>query len=415
MQRSSNIDLFSNRNDLLTLAYTDDTDTASMNLSDVLRLYKGTVKQQLAGPVANQITYRYSPNYVDSTWTQDVYDNAEDQAAAGGIIAEEPVQMYFVRDPDTALAVATKRAGYLGLDSFRFEAEIPLVPTLALELGDLVTIDHFGGIAAAGYDGEIFKVTELSMDIDNLQYNVKGIRIPQTEPDVQLPTPWAYYKFEEESGTRVDSTGNGHDLAVTENYPEFPAAHVADGLRENCLHSYEDNPSYDYSSWLEYTGGSETFAADTPWSFVFWWKGTNRGSENNGGLEIYFPPAEAVIDINSLTTSPFTAYIYMYVFWGAYEAEMELDAHAYDYTQWNMYTITFDGTYVKFYINETLVWTSGAIDISGESPLEWQDVLFTDGWYNGEGYLDEAVIFNDLALSTDQIEYIYNDGVGRNL
>jgi hypothetical protein len=234
-------------------------------------------------------------------------------------------------------------------------------------------------------------------------------------PAVDLPNPWAYYKFEETTGTRVDSTGNSHDLAVTENYPSDPAAHVDTGLLGNCLHSYEDNSSFDYSSWLEFTGGSETYAAETPFSFVFWWKGSNRGTEGNGGLEIYFPPAEAVIDINSLTTSPFTAYIYMDVFYSTFEAEMELTAEAYDYTAWHMYSITFDGTYVKFYIDETLRWTSDAIDISGESDLEWKDVLFTDGWYVGEGWVDESVIYKGTALTLEQIEYIYNDGNGRDL
>jgi hypothetical protein len=235
-------------------------------------------------------------------------------------------------------------------------------------------------------------------------------------PVVDLPNPWAYYKFESVTSPIADLSGNSHNLVVTENYPLFPALQIdSGGVLGNCAWSQELNPDFDYSSWMEFTGGAETYPAETPFSFVFWWAGWNALTENNGGLEIYFPPAEAVIDFNSLTTSPFTAYIYMSVFWGAFEAEMELIGEAYNYESWHMYSITFDGTYVKFYIDKTLRWTSDAIDISGEDDLEWQDVLFTDGWSNGAGWLDESVIYKGTALTLAQIEYIYNDGNGRDL
>lgn len=149
-----------------------------INLSDNVRLYKGTVRQQLSDPTFNQIPYRYSLNNAGETWTEKTWNNAADQAALGSIVAEEPLQMYFVRDENTADAVVEKRGGYLSLDSFRFEAEIPLIPVIGeLELADVVGIDHFGGIKVGGYVGELFKVTELSLDIDNLKYGVKGIKM----------------------------------------------------------------------------------------------------------------------------------------------------------------------------------------------------------------------------------------------
>jgi hypothetical protein len=156
--------------------------SASIHLSDLVRLYKGTVRQQLAGPTFNQIPYRYSPNYASDNWTEDTYDNAADQAAYGGVLAEDPLQLYFVRDPSTALAVVENRAKYLSLDAFRIEGQIPLVPVLQdLELGSIVSIDHFGGIKIGGYTAEQFKIIELAMDIDNLRYTFKGIRIPPPE------------------------------------------------------------------------------------------------------------------------------------------------------------------------------------------------------------------------------------------
>ena len=189
VQRSSNIDLFADKNDKLTVHYTTDDDASVANLSDLLRLYKGSVRQQLAGPVYNQIPYRFAPNYANDKWSEDVYDNEGDEAAIGTVLAEEPLQLYFVRDDATAETVVEKRAGYLTLDCFRFEGEIPLIPSLeTLELAELVDIDHFGGFKEGGYVAEQFKILELSTDIDNLKYQFKGIRRPVPPPEEEYGT-----------------------------------------------------------------------------------------------------------------------------------------------------------------------------------------------------------------------------------
>lgn len=184
LQRSSNIDLFADKNDRITAKYTTDDEEPTVNLSDLLRLYKGSVSQQLADPAYNRIPYAYCPNYASGSWIEAVYDNKGDQERMGEIVEEERLMMYFVRDAATALAVVEHRSQYLDLDSFRFSGEIPLIPVLeSLELADLVTIDHFGGIKSGGYAGEQFKILQLSMDIDHLKYQFNGIRrkLPPTE------------------------------------------------------------------------------------------------------------------------------------------------------------------------------------------------------------------------------------------
>lgn len=184
LQRSSNIDLFTDKNNRIKIHYTTDSDMPTVNLDDVLRLFRGTVRQSLADPTCNQIPYLYAPNYAADKWTQEVYDNEEDQEALDEIIASDPVQLYFVRDAETALAVVERRAQYLDLDAFRFEGTVPLIPVLEeLELADLVEITHSGGIKAGGYVGEQFKILELSMDIDNLRYQFKGIRRKLPPPE----------------------------------------------------------------------------------------------------------------------------------------------------------------------------------------------------------------------------------------
>ena len=188
LQRSSNIDIFSDKNDRVSVHYTIDDEDPTVDLDDILRLYKGTVRQALADPHFNRLPYKY--NRSGDTWTEAVYDNPADQAAMDGeIVEDEPLQMYFVADAATALTVIERRAQYLDLDSFRFEGEIPLIPVLEeLELADLVSITHFGGIKSGGYVAEQFKILELSMDVDHLKYRIKGIR-RRLPPPSRVDTP----------------------------------------------------------------------------------------------------------------------------------------------------------------------------------------------------------------------------------
>lgn len=195
LQRSSNIDVFSDKNDRICIHYTTDDEEPTVHLDDLLRLHRGTVRQQLADPACNRIPYRYAPNYATGKWSEDKWDNAGDQEKLGEVVEDEPLQLYFVRDAATAVTVVERRGQYLDLDSFRFEAEIPLVPVLEeLELANLVSIEHFGGIKSGGYTDEQFKVLELSMDIDRLKYGIKGIRR-------RLPPPTALASAAPVSGT----------------------------------------------------------------------------------------------------------------------------------------------------------------------------------------------------------------------
>lgn len=177
VQRSSNIDVYADKNDRIAIKYTGDNDEPVISLDDVLRLYSGSVRQEMASPVFNRFPYRYAPNYAAGIWTEGEYNNEEDLDYVGGeIMADQELQMYFVRDAATADAVIRRRAQYCTLDSAKFSARIPMVPVLEnLELGDLVTITHHGGFDATGYVNKQFKVTKLIMDIDRLSYQIDGI------------------------------------------------------------------------------------------------------------------------------------------------------------------------------------------------------------------------------------------------
>lgn len=199
LQRSSNIDLFSDKDDLLTVKYTKDDDASVATIDDLTRIFAGSIIQNLADPAFNRITYRYSPNYASGAWIEDVWDNDDDQALLGEVVEGEPVNMYFVRDAVTAAAVAHRRGQYLDLDSFQIEAVLPLIPTLnAIELADIVTIAHFGGMKSGGFTAEEFKIIELTADIDNLKYLMRGIRrrlaeeeIPEQTWDIDVDSSWS--------------------------------------------------------------------------------------------------------------------------------------------------------------------------------------------------------------------------------
>lgn len=177
LQRSSNIDLFLDKDDRITAHYTSDDDEPVIDIDDLMRLYRGTVKQTTADPTYNRLPYSYASNYNTDKWHNGEWNNTGDQTVLGQVMIDEPLKMYFIRDLETALTVIEHRGGYLDLDAFTFEGEIPLIPVLnELELAQLVSIEHFGGIKIGGYTEEQFKILELSMDLDNMKYQFKGIR-----------------------------------------------------------------------------------------------------------------------------------------------------------------------------------------------------------------------------------------------
>ncbi len=191
LQRSSNIDLYTDKNDRVAIHFTEDDELPILNMDDVLRLYKGSIRQTTADPSYNRFRYKYAPDYVDGTWTEKIYDHEEDQNALGEV-AEDPedIQLYFVRDEDTALEIMLGRAQYCTLESFKFEGSAPLIPILeTIELARLIRVSHFGGFDAAGYLNKQFKILELTTDIDKLQCNFKGIIRKLPPPGYVETTP----------------------------------------------------------------------------------------------------------------------------------------------------------------------------------------------------------------------------------
>ena len=198
IQRSSNIDVFADKNDRIAIHYTGDDDEPSIDLDHVKHFYGGTVSQEMADPVYNRFKYKYAPNFAAGSWTDAQYDNLEDQEAVQDEVMEDPeeLQMFFVRDANTADSVIRHRAGYCRLESFKFHATIPMIPVLEeLELADLVRITHFAGMAPLGYSRKQFKIMKLVMDIDKLTYQLEGIVR-------KLPPP-------NDVITNVDDSGNG--------------------------------------------------------------------------------------------------------------------------------------------------------------------------------------------------------------
>jgi hypothetical protein len=200
IQRSSNIDVFADKNDRIAIHYTGDDDVPTLDLDHVRHLYGGSVSQQMADPVFNRFKYKYAPDYASNTWTEAQYDNEDDQVAVDGEIMEDPedLSLFFVRDAVTADTVVRHRAQYCRLESFRFEGKIPLIPVLEdLELGDLVRITHFGGFASSGYVGKQFKILKLIMDVDRLSYQFEGVIRKLAPPTAVV--------------TKKDGSGSGGD------------------------------------------------------------------------------------------------------------------------------------------------------------------------------------------------------------
>jgi hypothetical protein len=246
------------------------------------------------------------------------------------------------------------------------------------------------------YDGHHSK-----FDVVDQRFNYPAI-VPVT-----FPAAWGYWKFEEEGTTLLDSSGNGHNLieANTETTSRIT------GLLGNCVKG--DKPVGGNQGYLECNVETPvSLPQETPWSFVVWHKFIDGESPNNGDpLQIYFPPYDncfGIYTLGSLTSAT------LYVTCDIGDISVSYNAsETYDHGNWSMFTVTFDGMYVKLYRNTTLIWTSMAVTFATPGNLDWDHVLFMPGVGRiCQSYIDEAGIYNGVAFTVEQIAQLWNSGAG---
>ncbi len=182
---SFDVDMWTRRNGKISLNYTDEENTGRPIYTETDLIIKETFTEYLPEKPINQFQYRYLYNFADDKWgAWRLLDTAGQDVLAIGLapkVEKEILDLPFVRDAATALAVTTHRSRSLDIGSYRQEWEIPLPETpVALELSSLVGITHRMGLEIGGYVNREVKVLKLRHDLDKLTTQVTTVfRVPQ--------------------------------------------------------------------------------------------------------------------------------------------------------------------------------------------------------------------------------------------
>lgn len=206
---------------------------------------------------------------------------------------------------------------------------------------------------------------------------------------VTFPECWAYWKLDETSGDRVDSTGNGHDLSE-DGSPTYAAAKIGNGLFVDAS-----------TEGIKETATAWPCASDAPFTIVFWTKPTYGGSgteyplEINSNVGIYLASAGSYFKVQVYTDDVST------------ETDEDLTLSAF-----HLVVIVYDGTDLKIYVDN--VEEATATGSSGFSSPYATTYMGYPSVGGSTAIVDEAGIWLG-AFDADQRDYVWNDGDGRTL
>lgn len=208
---------------------------------------------------------------------------------------------------------------------------------------------------------------------------------------IALPAPWAYWKMNETIGTRIDSTGNGHDLSV----------HTASGLSYaagkfgNCAVMVE--PGVTGPQQLENLGTGMDQSGDKPFTMACWWKWHDDGGASgypatvNSDAPIWWDIASGNCGVYCNTDDRYVE---------------DYSTHAQD--TWIHTIVVYDGSALNLYTNNVLKQSDAGG--SGNDNDSFPLYVYSDG-ASVTFSLDE-LIFWDVALTEAQRNQLYNSGAG---
>lgn len=189
---SFNLDMWQKRDGKVSLNFTDAEDPdrdVYTETEDILAL---SFSERLPERHVNQIQYLFQRNYAEETWgTWGLLDTDDQEILAlGGTpkIERDVVEFHFVRDEITGELVASKRAQFMALGSYRQEWEmaLPRVP-VTLEPSSLIGVTHRMGLEIGGYVNREVKTLSLVHRLGELITRVRGIlREPQNVRKIWL-------------------------------------------------------------------------------------------------------------------------------------------------------------------------------------------------------------------------------------
>jgi hypothetical protein len=245
------------------------------------------------------------------------------------------------------------------------------------------------------YDG-------LQLKHDILQYTYNYPYVPDTPPTPSFPAAWGYWKFEEESGDRIDATGNDRNFIPFTfdglGDPSRATGKIGYGIRCDYLDTYPDRQQLvssliggDLDSWTPGEIGS---------SISLWVKAHATNFTSMMVLYIY-GNYEIKMHYDNISK-------YKLVITNTTETLIETD-YIYDQDTWYFLIIINDAGGFYLYVDNVLAGsylgelvitkTTGMTIISG----------FENGCY---GFVDEYGIWDNTVLTADQRAQLYNNGNG---
>ena len=197
----------------------------------------------------------------------------------------------------------------------------------------------------------------------------------------------------------------------------------------NSLYLCTDSSASGIARWKKFTNDGEA----GPWTnqYSLYFDGTNDyfDAENNATFGVnntwtvtvwfkYTEPANTSKDVVwNLGSNPYTSLrVYSHLV-QIRELSTQVNLGTLSNTEWNFAAVTFDGTYVKGFLNEEefVVKDFGINDYSSSSFTQ-QPIRIGDNNYTQKfpGYIDE-VAFWDSSVSETDLKSIYNDRKASNI
>jgi hypothetical protein len=219
--------------------------------------------------------------------------------------------------------------------------------------------------------------------------------VSSTPPTVEIPPSWAYWKFEEENGNRIDATGNGHDFVpfIYEGLgdPSRVIGKLDYGIRCDYIETYPGNEALLGSSgWEPGIIGS---------SLSLWIK---AHATTFTTMEVLYIYGTITVEFTYDNISKYKLVVTGYI---------ETD-YIYDQDTWYFIVVTKDNNGVYLYVNNVLAGTY-LYDMS-LNPLVNPGILFiASGFDSGcYGFVDEYGIWDNVVLTESQRDKLYNNGNG---
>ena len=205
----------------------------------------------------------------------------------------------------------------------------------------------------------------------------------------------AYWKLDEASGNAADATGGGNTL--TNSSATYAAAKIKNGG------VFSGSAQYMYNSTVPNTGANA-------WSTSYWIKtsvSTNNDNDHWGwgtgtslkGIGGYF---------NSTTGK---------IRWNAYGGGGSvISANALNDNKWHFICITYDGTYVRMYVDNLTVVQSSSVTLNIVSAAN--KTCLGRQWYSPQdnyftGSIDEVAMWSRCLTATEVKELYTNGGANQ--